>query len=218
VAFPRPRTPIAIFDAKSLRVRDSFTLNGDFSFDAISPDGSALYFIEYLSAKDPADYAVRVFDTRAGRLLPDPIVDPGEPDEEMGGTPITRAWSADGRWAYTLYDGGKHPPFVHALDTVRYSARCIDLEALAGRDDLFDLRLSRGPGALSVVTGNEPLVRIELTTLSVSTPSNHPAPSADHGDDGSPWLRAVLSGLGGLLLAAGVVAVLFLRHRRPATS
>jgi hypothetical protein len=218
VGFPRAETPLAILNPKTLRVRDSFTLNGDFSFDAISPDGSALYFIEYLSAKDPTDYAVRVFDTRAGRLLPDPIVDPDEPDEEMGGSPITRAWSVDGRWAYTLYDGGKHPPFVHALDTVRYSAHCIDLDALAGRDDLSELRLSRGPGALSVVSGNEPLLRIELTTFSVSTPSQEPAPSAGEGDGGSTWLRATLSGLAALLLAAGVVAVLLLRHRRPATS
>jgi hypothetical protein len=219
ITFPRARTRLAILDAKTLRVRDSFTLKGDFSFDAISPDGSALYFINYLSAKDPTDYAVRVFDPRAGRLLAEPIVDPDEPAEEMGGQPITRAWSADGRWAYTLYDGGKHAPFVHALDTVHYEAHCIDLDALAGRDDLQDLRLSSGPGALSVVSGNEHLLEIDLNTFNVSIPSQEATPSAAGSEGGSLWLRT-LSGLGVLLLAAAVVAILLrrLRRRRLATS
>jgi hypothetical protein len=219
ITFPRARTPIAIIEAKNLRVRESVTLKGDFSFDAISPDGSALYFIEYLSAKDPTDYAVRVFDTRVGRFLSEPIVDPDEPAEEMGGQPITRAWSADGRWAYTLYDGGKHAPFVHALDTVRYEAHCIDLDALAGRNDLQDLRLSRSPSALSVVSGNEQLLAIDLESFDVSAPSREPALSADkaESEDGNFWLGWTLGGVGALMLAAAVVA-LFLRHRRLATS
>jgi hypothetical protein len=76
-------------------------------------------------------------------------VDPREPDEDMRGYPITRASSPDGRWAYTLYDGaGKHP-FVHALDTQGRTAACIDLDGLAGRDDLYELRLIEARGATS---------------------------------------------------------------------
>ena len=41
--------------------------------------------------------------------------------------------SADGRWEYTLYDGGEHP-FIHALDVVDGATVCIDLEMIhAGR-------------------------------------------------------------------------------------
>jgi hypothetical protein len=214
LGFPRARTAFAVLNARSLRVLESYTLQGDFSFDAISPDGSALYFIQYLSAKDPTDYAVRVFDPRAGRLLREPIVDPDEPEEEMGGQPITRVWSADHRWAFTLYDGGKHAPFVHALDTVQYKAQCVDLDALAGRDDLFELRLSRGPDALSVVSGNEQLLAIDLTTFAVSAPSDEPAPRPieSKGDGGNLWLRVALSGVGALLLATALAALV--RHRR----
>ncbi len=44
----------------------------------------------------------------------------------MQGLPMTRATSADGRLAYTLYSAEE--PFIHALDTVRGSAAvCIDL-------------------------------------------------------------------------------------------
>ena len=54
--------------------------------------------------------------------LPTPIVDKSEPDERMAGLPITRQTTADGRWAYTLYDGAGKEPFVHALDTVNGEA------------------------------------------------------------------------------------------------
>jgi hypothetical protein len=104
----------------------------------------------------------------------------------MGGHPITRAWSADGRWAYTLYDGGKHAPFVHALDTVRYEAHCIDLDALAGRDDLNDLRLSRAAGTLSLVSGDERVLAIDLATFNVSIPGLKTTPNAGEHHGGSP--------------------------------
>jgi hypothetical protein len=49
----------------------------------------------------------------------------------MRGAPLTRAMSPRGRWAYTLYDGGGATPFVHALDTARRTARCIDLDGVS---------------------------------------------------------------------------------------
>jgi hypothetical protein len=54
-------------------------LQGDFSFDAISPIGDRIYLIEYLSPKDPTKYAVRAYDVQAGRLLHSPVVDPTRP-------------------------------------------------------------------------------------------------------------------------------------------
>jgi len=124
-----------------LKVRRLVTLQGDFSFDAIAPDGSWLYVIHYLSPTDPTRYRVQAFDLQHGRLLAKPIVDPKEPGDKMRGNPLSRAVSADGRWAYTLYDGGGGTPFVHALDTVARSAHCIDLDELAAGTNLWQLRL-----------------------------------------------------------------------------
>ena len=60
----------------------------------------------------------------------------------MRGQPLSRAMSPDGRWAYTLYDGNGETPFVHALDTSRATARCIDLDAIGGDENLWRLRLA----------------------------------------------------------------------------
>jgi hypothetical protein len=68
-AFPQRRTRIALLDARTLRLRQVVTLRGDFSFDALSPDGRTMYLVEYLSRRDATRYAVRGFDVRAGRLL-----------------------------------------------------------------------------------------------------------------------------------------------------
>src|SRR2546421_11649368 len=115
--FPQRRTTFAILDARRLRVRTTVTLRGDFSFDAISPDGSRLYLIQYLSPRDVNRYSVRTYDVATERLLVRPVVDPSERGPAMRGYPLTRATSPDGRWAYTLYDGAGTHPFVHALDT-----------------------------------------------------------------------------------------------------
>jgi DNA-binding beta-propeller fold protein YncE len=110
-----------LVDTQRLTLRDHIRLDGAYSFDAVSPDGSRMYLIEYPSLGDPREYSVRAYDLRSNKLLPHPIVDPNEPPGEMQGFPMTRATSPDGRWAYTLYDGDKHP-FIHALDTAGRSA------------------------------------------------------------------------------------------------
>lgn len=148
-AFPRAKTTFKVLTANPLRPRKTLTLPGDFSFDALSPDGRWIYLIEYVSPVDPLRYRVRVLDAVTGRLQPRPIVDPRNPGEKMNGDPLTRASSPDGRWAYTLYSGTEHP-FVHALDTVARDARCVDLDWLTGRTDLPDLRFSLASGELSV--------------------------------------------------------------------
>jgi DNA-binding beta-propeller fold protein YncE len=211
ITFPRARTPLVILDARTLRVRRVVRLRGDFSFDAISPDGARLYLIEYTSPTDPTHYAVRAFDIAAARLLAAPVVDPREPDEAMRGLPITRAMSPDGRWAYTLYDGYGMAPFVHALDTVRNRAVCIDLGALAGRNDLYALKLAVGPGGrnLTVHHALNSLLVIDTRTFRVTKPAVA-TPAA--GGDG---LRRPLVGAAAVaaLLAAAALS-LVLRRRR----
>ena len=102
LSYPQRRTRLAVLDAATLRTRRIFTLRGDFSVDAISPDGRALYLIQYTSARDPSAYAVRSLNLRSAKLDPGQIVDPRERDEAMHGLPVSRAMSPDGTWAYTL--------------------------------------------------------------------------------------------------------------------
>ena len=166
-AFPRRVTPIRILDARRLRPRSELLLGGDFSVDAVSPDGGLVYLVQYTSRVDPTRYIVRALDARTGRLVPGPIVDPTEPDERMRGLPMTRTDDAEGRWAYTLYDGAGGEPFVHALDTAGRTARCIDLDMLAGTDvNGMRLRLDADGGTLVVArTTGSPVALIDLTTF-----------------------------------------------------
>jgi hypothetical protein len=199
-----------------LRVDRLITLRGDYSFDAISPGGAVLYLVRYVSANDPTRYEVRAFDVRAGRLLPRPVVDPRERDEAMRGSPITRTTSPDGRWAYTLYDGAGATPFVHALDTSRREARCIDLQLLVGRTDLWNLRLaiSRDGSSLVVRTGRRPLVLVDTSTFRVSRPALR-ATAPRQPADGHAARWAILGAVG-LAAVAGVwgLSVAVRRRRR----
>jgi uncharacterized membrane protein len=165
-SFPRSQTTFAVLDARNMSLRSTIVLDGDYSFDALSPDGTRMYLIHYESPRDPTRYEVRAYDIAAHRLLPNPIVDKAEPDERMAGLPITRVMSADGRFAYTLYDGGGKTPFVHALDTVSSDAHCIDLDALAGNQDLYNLRFSLAADGtrLAVVAGSRQIVAFDTRT------------------------------------------------------
>ena len=193
VTFPRERTRFRILDTATLRTRATIDLRGDYSFDAVSPDGSFLFFIHYLSPDDPTYYEVRAYNVLGRRLLAKPIVDPREAGEAMRGNPLTRTTSPDGRWAYTLYDGnGK--PFVHALDTVGRTARCLDLDALAGRD------LN---GARLVLDGRS--VSVQLRGRTVAVVGNDVAAA------GLPW-----TSLGAGVLAALAAAALVWRRRATA--
>jgi hypothetical protein len=216
-AFPRADTPLLTFDAVSLRITDRIALDGDFSFDAISPDGETIYLIHYLDRRDPTKYEVRSYDLGRGRLDPKPIVDPNEEGDEMYGSPMTRAISPDGRWAYTLYDGAQHP-FIHALDTERGAAVCIDLDpgAVPPRR-LFRMNLDPSPdGSTVTVTDPKegPVAIVDTKSFEVSESPAEP-PAADGASDhsgGAPWLLIGLGALG----AAGAALAVVRWPRRPA--
>jgi MYXO-CTERM domain-containing protein len=210
--FPRRTSTFTILDTERLRRHGKIRLRGDFTLDAISPDGGTLYLIESTSKDDLTRYAVRAYDVEAQRLLPDPVVDPAEADEPMRGMPIARAYSPEGRWAYTLYDAPEHP-FIHALDTERATAKCIDLDQLSGRDDLLALSLHVGPdGTIAVrhVDGERPELVVDPRTFAVrepAQPSSRPRARAAEDDGSSGWL-IISAGLGLIALVAIV------RHRR----
>jgi hypothetical protein len=210
VTFPRARTSFVVLDTRRLRLLKLLRLGGDFSFDAISPSGNRIYLIQYLSPNDPTKYAVRAFDVGAGRLLPEPVVDPHEADEQMRGQPLSRAMSPDGRWAYTLYDGNGKTPFVHALDTKRATARCIDLDALEG-NDLGRMRLAmRGDGKqLAVRDGSQTELVVSTRTFVVRTPT---APVAKQQESSLTWPWA--AGAGALALALAAAGLVVLAQRK----
>jgi hypothetical protein len=203
-SFPRLRTRLLVLDASSLSATRLIDLKGDFSFDAISPLGSWVYLIQYLSPTDPTRYLVRAFDVRSGRFAPAPVIDPRAPREKMRGNPLSRVMSTDGRWAYTLYDGAGSAPFVHALDTSTRSARCIDLDALAGTDlSRLTLRFDEHAQRLDVDRGRARVQVVDLRTFEVS---------GDSGRTAAPYVRLAALALGSIAAAMG--AVLFWRRRR----
>ena len=198
-------TRMALVDTKRLRVEEAIRLPGAFAFDAISPDGSQLYLIRYPNPNDPLDYEVRAWDVERGRLLPDPIVDPREPDEEMRGNPMTRVVSPDGAWVLTLYDGAGKEPFVHALNTAEGTAFCVDLDMLSARTvHRDDLEPAADWSSVAVVDRNGAEVASISTDTWTATVSD--APAADSGSDLDWWWL-----LGGALVAAAA-AILILRR------
>jgi hypothetical protein len=195
--FPRASTTFAVIDAKRMRVRRHIRLRGDFSFDAISPDGRLVYLINYLSRRDFTKYAVRAYDMRARRLLREPVVDPSEPDEDMSGTPVSRVSDEQGRWAYTLYYGAKHP-FVHALDTERRTAVCIDLDHVhsLGALELHGDRLDVLGAGRSVVAS------IDTSNHRVIPRPAKRRPATAQAATGIPWLLIAAPTAALMLLAA----------------
>ena len=114
-------------DPGRMRAARKVVLDGTFSFDALSPDASKMYLIQYASARNLSHYIVREYDLRTNRLVPGKIADRSEDEKTMAGSPMTRTTSAGGRWVYTLYQKPSGEAFVHALDTVGAAAYCIDL-------------------------------------------------------------------------------------------
>lgn len=161
-------TRFVVLNTNTLTVRRAIVLHGSWSFDAISPNAATLYFTEHMRAGEDPLYRVRPFDANRGRLHA-AIVDRLEDEEEMGGVPVTRASSPDGRWAYTLYARRDDRPFVHALDTAKREAFCIDLPLRLGFNRQSSLRLELGAArALTVrLNGGRQLATIDTGTWEV---------------------------------------------------
>jgi hypothetical protein len=209
----RKHTRFLLMALPGMHVHAAVKLRGDFTFDAMSPDASRLYLIHYLSKNDPTRYEVRAFDTKSGRLVPGAIVDRSEPDEEMRGLPLSRVLSADGRYAFTLYDGGGKTPFVHVLDTIAGEAHCVDLDELAGSRNLYGFLLRREPdGDVAVVLRGDPQLVVERTSFRVTQPGR-PTPAERKGASWAP-----IGAAAGSLLVLGAISFLLVRRRRPATA
>jgi len=162
-----PTTQFAVIDTRTSRAR-RMTFDGVWSYDAISPDGSTLYLIQYTEIGRGISYRVRAYDLAARRLLARPIVDSEVGERLMRGWSVTRETTSDGRWAYTLYARAQHEPFVHALDTVRRQAYCIDVPLDLTRAEQMALRLAlRGDRMLEVRQGGTSVAAIDTRTFVV---------------------------------------------------
>lgn len=186
-----------------MKIVRTIVLRGYFSFDALSPNASRMYLIQYTHGKsqDLTHYIVRGYDLRTNRLLPGKIADRSEDEGTMAGYALTRTTSAGGRWVYTLYQKPNGGAFVHALDTVAAAAYCIDLPKNRG---LYNIVLSMRNGGRTLAVhwrSGRPWLNVAVGTWRISYPRA-----------GIPWTW-VGAGIGGGLglLAAGA---LFLRRRR----
>ncbi len=109
-------TAIALVDTQAEKLVKTIQLEGNFTLDAISPQGGMIYLLQYIN-DGSGHYYVKAYDTRANQLLPTIIADKSDlNDPRMVGTALTRQISADGEFAYTLYiDTWRNIAFVHIL-------------------------------------------------------------------------------------------------------
>jgi len=192
-SFQRAETRLLVLNAHKLLSTGEIMLRGDFSFDAVSPNGSRIFLIHYTSTIDPTRYEVRAYHVAARKLVVKPIVDPRVATEKMRGNPLCRVMSPNGRFAYTLYDGNDHP-FVHALDTATSTAKCIDVSGLPPKL-LWSLRLHLAGGGtvLTVDRGTTTFASLDTRTWRAPT----------HNAGFRWWLLAL-----GLALLSAIGAVL----------
>lgn len=193
-------------------------LRGDFSVNAVSPDGSTVFLVHYLEPAQPGvrlgAREVRALDTATGRLLRRPVTATEEPrgqenrprDETL---PISSATSPNGRWVYTLYGGNRQALFIEVLDTRRRAVTFIDLPQLKNRRSPFLLKLRMGDegrrilvlGRSSIQGGRaQPLLHVNARTHAVRRLS----PVATASSSTSPWLPI---GLASVILVSGIAWV-----------
>jgi hypothetical protein len=211
MSFAGSPSRFAVLNTRLMRVVDRFTLNGDFAYDALSPDASTLYLVQHVDANDINRYVVRAYDLQSHTLRPGRIADKTQLGWVMEGSALTRTTSADGRMVYTMYSRPGGYPFIHALDTVSGTAHCIGLPWHGDQTPLFNARLQLGDddGTLAVRMKDG---RRWLTVNTTNWRLTHVPPGA------FPW-RWLLAGAGGavaVLLVLGAVVVARRRHPREA--
>jgi hypothetical protein len=197
-----------------LRLERVIELPGAFEYDTLSPDGRILYVIEHLDATAGGHYQVRAVDVASGVMRKDVVVDKGNPEERMAGSPIAQLRRPDGV-VLTLYRGPEHP-FIHALNSIDAWAFCLDLPANKSdaADSGLDWGLAESPNgrfvyavnaSLGVAAEVDPTELTVRRTASIGTSAAAPIVLAKfgHGDLGSVGRRLVAAPDGTTLFAAG---------------
>lgn len=121
-----------------------FELPGNVVPEAFSPNGYALYVLDYVPPKTPDGYRVRAVDLSTGRVLPLSLATqfkqlPTEPDEVMRGQGRRAVYDATRDILFTLYiRAGSDPDmraFIHCLNLAQGWAYCVDLPEPFGLTD-----------------------------------------------------------------------------------
>jgi hypothetical protein len=158
---------------------------------------------------------VQALDVTDSHPVAQTLVEKGEPGETMSGQAVTRTSSPDGGWVYTLYDRSGHAPFVHALSTIDKFTVCVDLDNLAGRNDVATMALKLHPRThtLDVAAAGKPLALVDTKSYEVTTPRPAAAPRRSYPttDSGTPWW--LITGGAGLVLAAALAAAKHLQKQ-----
>lgn len=164
-------TTFQIVRTADLSTDRTITLQGAFSFDALSPDGQKLYLIQHQSASDLRRYVVRLYDLATGTLVDGRVADTRQKSWIMSGYAAARTESRDGRWVYTLYANPENFPFVHALDTVTGTARCVGIAWRGDQTPLTRYTLAVQGRRLLVRRGDGRVYRtIDRATYTVRAP------------------------------------------------
>ena len=167
----RSRSRFAVIDTTTLSLRRVVTLRGDYSVDALSPNGATLYLIHHVGGRDVSSYRVNGYDLATGRLLPGVIADKRQAGWTMAGYPVARVATPDGRWVYTLYQQGDNYPFVHALDAEHRTAVCVGLPVDWHEQWISNARLVLADGRLEIRTrGGTTRLLLDTRTFVVSRP------------------------------------------------
>jgi outer membrane protein assembly factor BamB len=150
----------------------SILLEGNYEPEAFSTDGTSLFVIKYMPARNPSRYQVRRLDIATGNVqgvyTPDAHL-----QRAMGGTARIQVGSPDGRRLYTLYtlkSGGTRYAFIHVLSLDGLWAHCIDLpvEFAASADSATAMAVAPDGRRLYVTNGaTGALAEIDTGTLKV---------------------------------------------------
>jgi hypothetical protein len=223
-----------------LRLARVIELPGAFEYDALSPDGRILYVVQHLDEQQGGRYQVRAVDVSTGVMRDGIIVDKGNPDETMAGSPIAQLRQVNGV-VLTLYRGPEHP-FIHALMSTEAWAICIDLPA----DGSFGAAAATDPAAaldwgltasadgssvyavnvsLGIAVDVDPAGLAVRRSASIASTASAPddtrtagAPTIvlakfGHGDVGPIGRRVILSPDGTMLYAAGPDGIVAIRTK-----
>jgi hypothetical protein len=173
-------------------------LDGNFSFDALSDSGQALYLIEHLPPEWPDQYQVRRYDLQAAALDTRIIADKRRAPQLMEGTRHAMIASRDGAWLYGVYLNPHHGPFIHALNLNDAYAFCIFLSPQF-KDDWEKQRfwaiMMSEDGALYAVNGALGIVaEVDLSQVSIHRSTTLPTSLATN-PSGHRTLDQIIDGL-----------------------
>ena len=127
-------TTILDFDPAKGAVRRTTTFEGRVEPEAFSTDRSLLFAARIYEDR----YHVHVLDLDAGTQYPTLGPDKSKPPEDMYGSVVQAALSADGTQLATLYRDATtpdHTAFVHLLSLESGSTVCVDLHAPFGTEE-----------------------------------------------------------------------------------